>query len=113
MLPTLSILAANYLSISDGKKLLLKCLETCISEINLTGPSIEILQTIIDHKPQLTNDSVFKSELVKIIKTAFNTTDSDVLKEKILLLVIAFNVKSEFKKGLEGESLEFLKKYTP
>lgn len=64
-------------------------------------------------KPQLTNDSVFKSELVKIIKTAFNTTDSDVLKEKILLLVIAFNVKSEFKKGLEGESLEFLKKYTP
>lgn len=113
MLPTLSILAANYLSISEGKKLLLKCLETCISEMNLTGPSIEILQTIIDHKSQLTNDSVFKSELVKIIKTAFNTTDSDVLKEKILLLVIAFNVKSEFKKGLEGESLEFLKKYTP
>ena len=113
MLPTLSILAANYLSISEGKKLLLKCLEACISEMNLTGPSIEILQTIIDHKPQLTNDSVFKSELVKIIKTAFNTTDSDDLKEKILLLVIAFNVKSEFKKGLEGESLEFFKKYTP
>ena len=42
MLPTLSILAANYLSISEGKKLLLKCLEACISEMKFFRQSLTI-----------------------------------------------------------------------
>lgn len=105
-------LAADYLSIPEGKNLLLNCLSTGLSQINLIEPTTEIIQIIIDHKKQLVTDPVFKTELVTVIRAAFISTDSDVLKEKILLLVSAFKIKTVFKKGLEGESLAYFKKYT-
>ena len=109
----LSNLAAIYLSVPEGKLLLLKCLSASASEINLVESTSEILQTVIEKKKQLMDDAKFKVELIKITKEAFTNTDSDVLREKILLLVNAFKIKTVFKKGLEGESLEFFKKYTP
>ena len=109
---SLAELATDYLTIPEGKNLLLNCLSTGLSEINLIKPTTEIIQIIIDHKKQLITDSMFKAELAKITQAAFISTDSNVLKEKILLLVTAFKMKSVFKKGLEGESLEFFKKYT-
>lgn len=109
---SLAELAAGYLSIPEGKNLLLNCLSTGLSEINLIKPTTEIIQIIIDHKKQLITDSMFKAELAKISQATFISTDSNVLKEKIMLLVTAFKMKSVFKKGLKGESLEYFKKYT-
>lgn len=109
----LSNLAAIYLSVPEGKFLLLKCLSTSASEINLVASTSEILQIIIEKKNQLRDDAKFKEELIKITRKAFINTDSDVLREKIILLVNIFKIKSIFKNGLEGESLEFFKKYTP
>ena len=108
----LSNLATIYLSVPEGKLLLLKCLSTSVSEINLVESTSEILHTVIENKKPLIDDVNFKLELIKIIKEAFTNTDSDALREKILLLVNAFKLKSTFKGGLEGESLEFFKKYT-
>ncbi len=107
-----SSLAAIYLTVPEGKHLLLKCLSTSASEINLVESTIKILDIIIRKKEQLMADSNFKEEFTKITKEAFTNTDSDALREKILLLVNAFKLKSAFKRGLEGESLEFFKKYT-
>lgn len=109
----LSNLATIYLSVPEGKLLLLKCLSTSASEVNLVESTSEILQIIIENKKQLMDDAKFKVELIKIAKEAFTNTDSNVLREKILLLVNALKIKTIFKKGLEGESLEFFKKYTP
>lgn len=109
----LSELAAIYLPDPEGKDLLLKCLSTSVSEINLFESTIKILDIIVGKKTQLMADSKFKGEFTEIAKEAFINTDSDALRAKILLLVNAFKIKPGFKRGLEGESLEFFKKYTP
>lgn len=108
----LSNLSAIYLSLPEGKQLLLKCLSTSASEINLVESTIKILDIVIEQKKQLIADSKFKEKLIEITRDAFTYTNSIALREKILLLVSAFKIKSIFKKGLEGESLEFFKKYT-
>lgn len=111
-LHSLSNLAAIYLSVPEGRHLLLKCLSTSVSEINLVESTTEILDIMLENKKQLMADSNFKEKFIKITKETFANTDSVALKEKILLLVNAFKIKSIFKRGLEGESLEFFKKYT-
>ena len=84
----------------------------------------KVLSEIIDTNAPPFNVAIIgkwglgKSSLINLVtdrylvKEAFTNTDSDALREKILLLVNAFKLKSTFKGGLEGESLEFFKKYT-
>ena len=91
-----------------ARRLVLKCLDRSFEEINLTRCSNVILEKI------KANDECFKQDknmIAATLRNGFVSTTSDELKRSILLVVSSLKLKIQFRKSLEGESLEYYRKW--
>lgn len=108
ILLTLKEIAARNIDLHSAHVLLIKCLRMSFVQLNQIDTSVSIMRTLNDNKANLKD---IKNALADILRDGFVSTSSDDLKEHILGIVVSFEIRSQFKKSLNGEDLAYYQRW--
>lgn len=108
VLKNLATVACHDVNLQQARDFVLKCLRASFEKVDYVECSIEIMD-LIKHEEVRFKES--KEDMAGVLRFGFISTTSDILKQAILQTVSSFKIKTQFKKTLPAEELEYYKKW--
>lgn len=92
-----------------ARAFVLECLRKSFGQVNYSDCSVDIINQITKHEGYFKGQ---KSDVATVFSEGFKTTTSDILKKNILSAVSFLKIKVPFRKTLDGDDLDYYKKWT-
>ena len=92
-----------------ARAFVLACLRKSFDQVNLSDCSVDIINQITQNEEYFKGQ---KTDVATVLREGFKTTTSDILKKSILSAVSFLKIKVPFRKTLDGDDLDYYKKWT-